>query len=100
MDAQLSRDGTTLALTGPTVTGTRFTYSFRMESFTSCDNGNYVCTATVSLRSPSPYVTGNVTMTGQAIIAVGKTKNYYGREKGRALYFSVHITTVYRILFV
>ena len=75
VNVRLSRDGIVLAPTGPTVVGTRFIYSFRMESFTVCDNGNYVCTATVSLVSPSPYITGNATVTGQAKVAVGKTKN-------------------------
>ena len=71
--AQLSRDGTTLALTGPTVVGTRFIYSFHIKSFTVCDSGNYICTATVSPRFVSPYITGNGTLTERATVVVGKT---------------------------
>ena len=70
---QLSRDGTTLALTGPTVVGTKFIYSFQIKSFTACDNGNYVCAATVSPQFASPYIIGNGTLTGQATVVVGKT---------------------------
>ena len=47
VDAQLSRDETTLALTGPTVAGTIFTYTIQLDSFGRDDSGIYTCIATV-----------------------------------------------------
>ena len=72
VDVQLSRDGTTLALTGQTMTGTRFTYSSRITSFKMNNVGDYICTATVSLRSAQTYITGNATITGRATFEIGK----------------------------
>ena len=59
VDAQLSRDGTPLNLTGPTVTGTTFTYTIQLDSFGRSDSGNYECTATVRPQPPSTYIIGN-----------------------------------------
>ena len=59
VDAQLSRDGTQLALTGLTVTGTTFTYTTAVNSFGRSDSGNYTCTATIRPRPSSTYLTGN-----------------------------------------
>ena len=73
VDSQISRDGITLALSGPTVAGTRFIYSYQIESFTVCDSGKYICTATVKPKFGLAYITGNQTLTGQATVAVGKT---------------------------
>ena len=53
VDAQLSRDGTPLALTGPIVTGTTFTYTTQLNSFGRSDAGNYTCNATVRAQWPS-----------------------------------------------
>ena len=72
VNAQLSRDGTILALTGPTMTGTRFTFSSMITSFEMSSDGDYLCTATVSLRSAQTYITGNATATGRATIALRK----------------------------
>ena len=59
VDAQLSRDGTPLALTGPTVTGTTFTYTIQLDSFGRSDSENYTCTATVRPLPTSNYLTGS-----------------------------------------
>ena len=59
VDAQLSRDGTPLTLTGPTVTGTTFTYTTQLDSFGRNDSGNYTCSATVRPRQTSTYLIGN-----------------------------------------
>ena len=62
VDAQLSRDGIPLALTGPTVTGTTITYTTQLVSFGRSDSGNYTCTATVRPRPSSTYLTGSETL--------------------------------------
>ena len=62
VDAQLSRDGTLLALSGPTVTGTTFTYTIQLDSFGRNDSGNYTCTATVRPQPTLAYLTGNSVM--------------------------------------
>ena len=59
VDAQLSRDGTPLTLTGPTVTGTTFTYTIQLDSLGRNDSGNYTCTATVRPEHNSTYLIGN-----------------------------------------
>ena len=69
VDAQLSRGGTPLALTGPTVTGTIFTYTIQLDSFSACDSGNYICTVTVSLVSPTSFITGNATLSNSTRIS-------------------------------
>ena len=58
VDAQLSRDGTPLALTGPVVTGTTFTYTTQLNSFGKSDYGSYNCTATVRPQPSSTYLIG------------------------------------------
>ena len=74
LDAQLSRNGSTLALTGPVVSGTRLSYTYRIESFEVNNTGEYVCTAAVSpSQSSSPYITGSATLTTKATIAFGMT---------------------------
>ena len=57
VDAQLSQDGTPLVLTGPTVTGTTFTYTIQLDSFGRSDSGNYICTATIRPQPTSTYLT-------------------------------------------
>lgn len=56
VDVQLSRNGTMLALTGPMVISTNFSYTIQLDSFGRRDSGNYTCT--VSLQQPSTYLTG------------------------------------------
>jgi hypothetical protein len=60
VDAQLLRDidDTQLALTGPTVTGTIFTYTTLLKSFQKSDFGSYTCTVTIRPTPSSTYLTG------------------------------------------
>ena len=58
VDAQLSRDGTPLTLTGPLVTGTTYTYTTQLNSFGIRDSGRYLCTATIRPHPASTYLTG------------------------------------------
>ena len=67
VDTQLSRDGTPLALTGPTVSGTTFTYTTQLNSFGRSDSGNYTCTATIQPLPTSTYITGNETLQSDLI---------------------------------
>jgi hypothetical protein len=74
VEAQLSRSRTPLTLTGPTVTGTTFTYTTQLNSFGRSDSGNYTCTATVR---PQPtmgtlYHTGNEMLSSVINIRAGK----------------------------
>ena len=71
VDAELSRDGTPLTLSDPTVTGTRFTYSMRFESFGRTDSGNYTCIAEVTPQLSSTYLTGSGSGTNTAKITTG-----------------------------
>ena len=59
VDAQFSKDGTPLTLTGLAVTGTTFTYTIRLDSFDRRDAGNYTCTANVTPSSTSTYLTAS-----------------------------------------
>ena len=68
VEAQLTRDGTTLTLTGPKVTGTTFTYTIQLDSFSRNDSGKYICTATVTPQSTSSYLTGSAVLSKTAII--------------------------------
>ena len=67
VDIQLSRDGTPLALTGPTVTETTFTYTIQLNLFGRSDSGNYTCTATVRPQPSSTYLTGSETLLSDTI---------------------------------
>ena len=58
VDAQLSRDGTLLTLTGPLVTGTAYTFTATVDFFSESDAGNYTCSATVSPQPSSQHLTG------------------------------------------
>ena len=75
VDAQLSRDGNPLALTGPTVTGTTFIYSRQFESFRR--NGNYTCTATV--RSNLSHLLDNELFISDSIyVSIGEPISMFG----------------------
>ena len=71
VDTQLSRDGTPLTLSGPTVSGTTFTYTRRFESFGRSDSGNYTCTATIRPQPTAVYLTGSDSLTNSARITLG-----------------------------
>ena len=64
VEAQLSRDEIRFNLTGPTVTGTTFTYTRQFESFERNDSGNYTCIAVVEPnQQQAPYLTENLNAT-------------------------------------
>ena len=71
VDAQLSRDGTALDLTSPTVSDTTFTYVTQLNSFGRNDSGNYTCTATVRPQSTSTYLTGSAVLSDTIYIQAG-----------------------------
>lgn len=71
--AQVSKDeGTLLALTGPIVTGSTFTYTTQLKSFEKNDFGNYTCIATVKPQPTSTYLTGTAVLSDTLIIKTGK----------------------------
>ena len=72
VDAQLSRDGTPLALTDPTVTGTTFTYTTQLDSFGRSDSGNYTCTATITTLDPIYSNASGVVVSYSVEITTGK----------------------------
>ena len=74
VDAQLLRNGTPFLLTGPTVTGTTFTYVTQLKSFQQSDFGNYTCTATVRPSLSSMYLTGIDVLSNTFSIKPGKTQ--------------------------
>ena len=72
VDAQLSKDETPLTLTGPTVTGTTFTYTIQLDSIGKNDSGNYTCSATVTQVQPtSTYLTGSGQATTVDEVVIG-----------------------------
>ena len=58
VDTQLSRSGTPLNRTGPVISGTTFTYTLQLYSFSSNDSGAFNCTPTVRPQQTSTYITG------------------------------------------
>ena len=71
VDAHLTHNGTRDIPTNREEHGTSFTYIAVVRSFQADDSGDYVCTATLSPLSPSPYITGNGTLTGMASASIG-----------------------------
>ena len=87
VDAQISRpDGTPLALTGPTVTGTTFIYTTQLNSFGRSDSGNYTCNATVRPQPSSTYLTGIGTTLDTARITTGRLIKFSFKHKFTAYY--------------
>ena len=71
VSAQLSRDRTPLTLTGPTVSGTTFTYTTLLDSFGRSDSGNYTCNATVEPKPTVTYLNGSAPLANTARITIG-----------------------------
>ena len=71
VDAQLSRDGTPLTLTGPTVAGIPLTYTIQLDSFGRNDSGNYTCTASVRPQPPSIFLTTSSVLHNTARVTAG-----------------------------
>ena len=73
VDAWLSQpNGTPLALTGPRVTGTTFTYTAQLNSFGRSDSGNYTCTATVRPQPSSVYLNGTGELSSTTRVTTGE----------------------------
>ena len=70
VDAQFSKDGTPLTLTGLTVTGTTFTYTTWLGSFDRRDAGNYTCKANMRPNPASTYLTASEESLQAAIVIV------------------------------
>ena len=94
VDAQLSRDGTPLALTGnPVVAGTIFTYTMQLDSFGKSDSGNYTCTATV--RSNSTYlINSGSLMSGYIEVSTGVEIYYETSTSSAAVAASVAVVCI------
>ena len=73
VEAQLSRNGTALALPSLSVTGTTFTYTTQLNSFGRSDSGNYTCTATIRPQATAVYLTGNEILSSHINIRAGNT---------------------------
>ena len=78
VSVQLIHNGTReLSPTMSARQGTTYTFSSLIQSFQQSNNGEYVCTATVSPQASSQLITGNGTRTGKAVISLGMcTKTY------------------------
>lgn len=73
LNIRLSRKGTSLTLTSQRVTTeTTYTHTYLVDSATTCDSGEYTCTATVIPQIPSLFVTGGGALTGKAMISIGR----------------------------
>jgi hypothetical protein len=76
VEAQLTRPNRTmLNLSHPTLSGTTFTFTTRVKSFSDDDAGNYTCSATVRPGQSSPYLTETGELSGKAeltIIGIGE----------------------------
>ena len=77
VSAQLSRDGIPLPLTGPTVSGTTFTYTSQFESFGRSDSGNYTCTGTVGAQPTATYLSGTVVLSSAIKLTARKSVLIY-----------------------
>ena len=73
VEAQLSRNGTSLAIASRSITGTTFTYTTQLNSFGRSDSGNYTCTATVRPQPTAVYLTGNEILSSSINIRAGNT---------------------------
>ena len=73
VDIRTSRDGTQQTLTGPTVTGSTFTYTRRFESFGRSNSGNYTCTVNIrpATGPTASYIIGSAERTSTSEITIG-----------------------------
>jgi hypothetical protein len=69
---ELSRDGTPLTLTGPTIGGTTFTYTTQLNSFGRSDSGVYTCRATVSAPPSNSFVSGGSSLSEALRVTTGE----------------------------
>ena len=73
VEAQLSRNGTALALPSLSVSGTTFTYTTQLDSFGRSDSGNYTCNVTIRPQLTAVYLTGNEILSANINIRAGNT---------------------------
>ena len=73
VEAQLSRNGTSLAIASISVTGTTFTYTTQLSSFERSDSGDYTCTATIWPQPTAVYLTGNEILSSNINVRAGNT---------------------------
>ena len=91
VDAQLSRDGTPLALTGPIVNGTTFTYTTQLNTFGRSDSGNYTCTATVRVQSNfSAFLIGISQLSDTIRVTTGSYNVAYTCEQLCLILYDMH----------
>ena len=72
VNAQLSKDGTLLALDGPRMSDTIIIYTAQFNSFQRSNFGNYTCTAIIRPQPSSTYLTGTHTLSDTLCINAGK----------------------------
>ena len=73
VEAQLSRNGTSLAIASRSITGKTFTYTTQLSSFGRSDSGNYTCSVTISPQPTAVYLTGNEILSSHINIRAGNT---------------------------
>ena len=64
-------DGSVLALSGPVISGTNFTYTARVSSFGDSDAGNYTCNATIRPQSSLTFLSGIGQLVSNISIEIG-----------------------------
>ena len=72
VETQLFRDGIQMALDGPTVVGTTYTYISQLNSFGRSDYGNYNCTATIQPQPSLTYLIGTDMLSDTLTITISK----------------------------
>ena len=96
VDAQLIRpNGAMLKLSHPDLSGTTFTYSTLVKSFSDSHVGNYTCLATVRPRPSSPYLTESNELSGRIELGIGEKKicGFFGMIVIAILLLGISFTT-------
>ena len=62
VSAQLTHPNGTMLSLSNTVTGTAFTYTIQLDSFSITDVGNYTCNANINPQSSATYLNGNIVL--------------------------------------
>ena len=68
VDVQLSRNGSPLTRTDPTVTDTALIYNIGLNSFSITEVGNYTCNATIRPRSNATYLNVNASLLSNELL--------------------------------
>ena len=73
VEAQLIKpSGRILNLPNPVISGTTFTFTTEVKSFSDSDVGNYTCSATVRPGPSSSYLTGTGEQSGKIEIVISE----------------------------